>query len=122
MQWDLGEAVDLDRVEHACRAVAERHELTIQLRARRGAIACHFEVRGPELRAWELRAGANARELDALWRRCGYDGAHRIGIELAVDATEQSLQFDLATGANLLCAHAGVELARELAHELGGVA
>ena len=119
MQWRLVGVVDLDRVEVACRAIAERRALTVQLRAKRDAIACHFEIRGAALRVWELRAGADERELDELWERCGYDGAQRIGLELAIDAAAPSLQFEVGTGVNLLGAHAGAELARELARELG---
>jgi len=121
MEWRLGDEreLDLDRVEAACRAVATRHDITIQLRARRGAMTCHFEVAGPALRDWEQSAGADMEELDELWRRVGYDGRHRIGLEVAIDGNAHLVRFDLATGANVLGARAGLALARELAHELG---
>jgi hypothetical protein len=117
--------VDLDRVEAACRAIAAPHNVTVQLRAKNRAIACWFEIGGRELRAWELRAGADARELDELWRRCGYDGVQRIAIEIAIatppDGEPAMLTFDARRGTNLLARRAGDELARALAAELGAV-
>jgi hypothetical protein len=113
-------AVDLDRVEAACRAVAGARGLTIQLRSRAGAITCWFEITGRELRARELRAGADERELDRRWRAVGYDGGGRVGVEIVLDGGDgtATIAFDAERGANVLAPHLGEELFAALRAEL----
>lgn len=114
---------ELDRVEAACRAVAAPRALTIQLRSKAGSITCWFEIPGHDLRAWELRAGARARELDARWQAFGYRGTQRVNVEIVfdapADASHATMLFDELRAANAVCPNVGKELLYALADVLG---